>query len=685
MENISELVKKIGQHSHRMYEILANGDLSAEEYSKKITDFSNILTDLEDSLPQSIFADYKEFVDSFITFCKNGDNIDFLKENADTMASSLLIMEEVLEELSDKCSKRIKRCVCCGAQVTYEPYKSETFDRLWEGDKTKYETLNEEEYFCSFCGCSDRDRFITSFLKKINLKYAPDTTKVLQVAPAKSIHEWICNNANQVKYDTADLYMEGVTFKSDIQNLEEIEDSSYDLIICSHVLEHVRDDSMAMAALRRVLKKDGFIVFLVPLDLNVKEIDEEWGLSVEENWKRFGQGDHCRLYSKEGLLSRLKEFFYVNELRKEYFGEEVFRECGLSDTSTLYILTKNKNVDYNLKKEANIDYELCENGPLVSVIMSAYNHGPYVTDAIESVINQSYKNIEFIVADDGSSDNTVAEMKKYSKYFSSETYYESNAGGRFIELKEKATGKYVALMNSDDIWDKDKIAIQVKYLEEHDECGVCLSWCMLVDDEMNEIENRMFYQPNMTRSEWMRRFYDKGNCLCNPSAVSRREFFCDIEPIGAAGRQIPDLFKWVDIFQRTDIYIYPKTLVYMRVLKKNNRENTSAPTAANAARTVVEMANGWFWAIRNMDNAFFKDVFGERFVYKDADSDEEIKMEKFLLLRSNENMFIQNGAIYYFNEIYKDVYRLLGSIYNYSTKDYWDDETRIGMGSIIKQ
>ena len=121
--------------------------------------------------------------------------------------------------------------------------------------------------------------------------------KVLQIAPAKMIDVYIQQQLESDKYDTADLFMEGVTYQSDIQNMLEISDETYDLWICSHVLEHVADDRKALRELNRILKPDGCGILLVPLDLSREETDEEQGCSEAENWRRFGQGDHCLLYT----------------------------------------------------------------------------------------------------------------------------------------------------------------------------------------------------------------------------------------------------------------------------------------------------------------------------------------------------------------------------------------------------
>ena len=134
--------------------------------------------------------------------------------------------------------------------------------------------------------------------------------------------------------------MQGVTYQSDVQDMYMISDETYDIIISSHVLEHVENDRKALKEMKRILKEDGMILFLVPIDLNANKINEEWGLSEEENWRRFGQGDYCRRYDKWGLIARLKEEYCVYGLGKDYFGEEEFRNCGLTETSMLYILAK---------------------------------------------------------------------------------------------------------------------------------------------------------------------------------------------------------------------------------------------------------------------------------------------------------------------------------------------------------
>lgn len=106
---------------------------------------------------------------------------------------------------------------------------------------------------------------------------------------------------------------------------------------------------------------------------------------------------------------------------------------------------------------------------LVSVIMPVYNSAKYLNEAIDSILNQTYENIELIVIDDGSSDNSIELIKEYNS--SKIRFYknEKNIGvsatrNKAIDLSE---GKFIALMDSDDISPPDRIRKQVEFLENN--------------------------------------------------------------------------------------------------------------------------------------------------------------------------------------------------------------------------
>ena len=111
------------------------------------------------------------------------------------------------------------------------------------------------------------------------------------------------------------------------------------------------------------------------------------------------------------------------------------------------------------------------NNPLISVMMPTYNNAKYIKQAIESVYAQKYGNLEIIVVDDGSTDNTKEILKQYKniKYF-----YIEHKGISFARNTALANskGEYVAFCDSDDYWLPEKLNTQVQYFKEHPNCEI---------------------------------------------------------------------------------------------------------------------------------------------------------------------------------------------------------------------
>lgn len=97
--------------------------------------------------------------------------------------------------------------------------------------------------------------------------------------------------------------------------------------------------------------------------------------------------------------------------------------------------------------------------PLVSVLMPAYNHAPYVGAAVESVLGQSYAHLELIVIDDASTDATWTVLQAYADARLRLSRHESNRGAHATlnEALNLAQGKYVAILNSDDVYHPDRL------------------------------------------------------------------------------------------------------------------------------------------------------------------------------------------------------------------------------------
>ena len=136
--------------------------------------------------------------------------------------------------------------------------------------------------------------------------------------------------------------MENADDKVDITCMPMYKDGSYDIVLCSHVLEHVVEDRKAISEIYRILKPDGFAIIMVPLALLLEEDLECDDYNTDDlRWKYYGQNDHVRMYSKPGFKNKLNNAgFKISEFDINYFGEETFNKCGIHHRSVLYIVNK---------------------------------------------------------------------------------------------------------------------------------------------------------------------------------------------------------------------------------------------------------------------------------------------------------------------------------------------------------
>ena len=123
------------------------------------------------------------------------------------------------------------------------------------------------------------------------------------------------------------------------------------------------------------------------------------------------------------------------------------------------------------------------NRPLVSVIIPNYNYGHFISTSIESVLNQTYKNIELIFVDDGSSDNSVDIAKKYQS--SIILIQQENAGVSTARNHGLvyAKGDFICFLDSDDSWEPEKVALQISKFQNK-EIGVVYSSINICDEDL---------------------------------------------------------------------------------------------------------------------------------------------------------------------------------------------------------
>ena len=162
------------------------------------------------------------------------------------------------------------------------------------------------EMQCQGCGTMQRQRRTILFLRQTGLGDSVSPVRVLHLAPDAPIQAELQNMPN-VETVTGDLLTGDVDITLDVTAMD-LPDESFDVIICSHVLEHVLDDRAAMSEMRRVLKSDGWALINVPSDPNrAASFEDATITSAEDRLAAFGQEDHVRIYSHGDLLQRFAD------------------------------------------------------------------------------------------------------------------------------------------------------------------------------------------------------------------------------------------------------------------------------------------------------------------------------------------------------------------------------------------
>lgn len=156
------------------------------------------------------------------------------------------------------------------------------------------------------------------------------------------------------------------------------------------------------------------------------------------------------------------------------------------------------------------------NSQLVTIAISFFNDGIYLADTILSIVNQTYKNWELLLIDDGSTDNSFEIAKRFEALDKRiRVLKDGNNQGLAIRLNQSvqlAKGEYYARMDADDIMVKSRIETQLKYLLEHPEVNVLGSSAMLINAQneiagsadMSMVTNGFMHPTIMAKTEWFR-------------------------------------------------------------------------------------------------------------------------------------------------------------------------------------
>lgn len=207
--------------------------------------------------------------------------------------------------------------------------------------------------------------------------------------------------------------------------------------------------------------------------------------------------------------------------------------------------------------------------PKVSILMTSYNHEKFIKESIESVLNQTFKDFELIIVDDCSTDASFDIIKSFSDGRLTVIRNDQNKGPEyaFEILHKTAKGQFIAIADSDNVWEKDKLQKQVDFLKNNHNYAAVFTRVNIIDELGNPYTNEksayynVFNVENRSRQEWLHHFFFNGNCLCHPSILIRKEAYKNCSMIVNGLWQTPDFYKWIRLCLKHEIYILEYTTI----------------------------------------------------------------------------------------------------------------------------
>lgn len=184
-----------------------------------------------------------------------------------------------------------------------------------------------------------------------------------------------------------------------------------------------------------------------------------------------------------------------------------------------------------------------KNNPLVSIVLATKNGSRTVAHAIDSIINQTYSNIELIIVNDASEDDTLEILNSYLVHKGVLVINNPANFGLAVSLNRgfsAAKGELLARMDDDDFSEPDRIERQVQFLDQHPDVDVLGTGIAIYDESLNFIRNHTL----PTSDAEIKKFFIRGNPLAHPTVMMRRQFFLTSGGYDKSLRRMEDLELW---------------------------------------------------------------------------------------------------------------------------------------------
>jgi glycosyltransferase involved in cell wall biosynthesis len=220
--------------------------------------------------------------------------------------------------------------------------------------------------------------------------------------------------------------------------------------------------------------------------------------------------------------------------------------------------------------------------PKISVLMPVYNGEKYLREAIESILNQTEKDFEFLIIDDGSTDNSENIIRSYTDHRIK--YHKRPHQGLVQTLNyglSVAKGEYIARMDADDISQTERFEKQIQFMNSNQNVAICGTHAYTINDN-GEIMGEMNYPPE--KSSQIKMYAILHNPFIHSSILMRMKAIIDCGLYDLRFKHVEDYELWTRILSDHHGYNLKQKLIYYRM---HENQVTSQMNFSMRARGVI--------------------------------------------------------------------------------------------------
>lgn len=230
--------------------------------------------------------------------------------------------------------------------------------------------------------------------------------------------------------------------------------------------------------------------------------------------------------------------------------------------------------------------------PLISIIISVYNSDKFIVETLKSILDQEYQNIELIIIDDGSTDNTVPILNSYEMNKKIKIFYLPHSGNIGKNLNygiSNSKGEFICICGADDVWNKDKLTVQYQFLKDYmfvcsnaeiiNECGVSKNELYIKNVNANKILsiNELLLFNSIIASS-----------VILASKLLKNEIQFDENK----GHRAEDYYLWLKLAEKIQIYYLNKPLLKYRI-HENNLSFKTADDVIELSEKVISIKKNY--------------------------------------------------------------------------------------------